>query len=57
MKTPWTRSNREEVIAILWTLLYYASAGQATDLTRNLFLVLALLSAIFTFYYAIEDNK
>lgn len=57
MKAPWTRSNREEVIAILWTLLYYTSAGQAADLTRNLFLFMALLSLIFTFYYAIEDNK
>ena len=57
MKAPWTRSNREEVIAILWTLLYYTSAGQATDLTRNLFLFMALLSLIFTFYYAIKDNK
>jgi hypothetical protein len=56
MKTPWTISSREEVIAILWMLLYYTSKDQAADITRYFFIFMAIVSFIAVVHYKSKDN-
>lgn len=57
MKPPWTRSNREEVIALLWLVLYYVSEGKAAEVTRYLFIFMAVISFLASIYYSSKDNK
>jgi amino acid permease len=56
IKPAWTRSNREEVIALLWGILYYVGGEDMSSIARSFVGFMVVSSLLLSIYYAFKDK-